>query len=491
MTRPVYEYTDSYRKTYLQINELELRYQSAEGKEKYGILKKIILALCWMKDFLYAGKYVCVMETDFRQYGESAGYRKAMGEIREKMEECAKQKGKDVLFLHVVDSLADQVVDRMQWLHRHGRTGIRFRGITVQYPYTHYAMNTMFTGKSPFEIEQTTEYMEWDDSELLTFIHGKYTINAVSGNGHVMRQFGNINGNSQSGYPYLTLTEALFEGLALWGKRKEKNIILIHSCGEIHSSFLRTGAGKKLVLCKDMTDREQFTEQFQDAVEYTDEELQWYDSFYGLTGMPMILMGDHGVSMEAEYNYFFGKKQDMTRGIEEILTPAFIINRWKEDGREINGLIANTKIPQIIMAVLEDKTEGLDRLKRLERLVTETVELEFPPGYQEGYCERFMSRGIWGQYEGFAGIKTLNEIYLVSASGRELYFVPKEQGYRNLCGDASYREDMEKCKGRMGDYGFPAAIFRMEKYKKHLELLEKYDKECYRRIMAQTEGTYA
>ena len=372
-TKPVYEYMDSYRKGYVQINELEMQYKNAEGKEKYDLLKKIILALCWIKDFLYAEKYVCAMEKEFQHYGESVRYRKAMDEIKKVMEECVSQIGKDVLFIHVVDSLSDQVVSRMPWLNTHAEKGVRFRGITVQYPYTHYAMNTMFTGKSPFDIEKTTENMTWDDSALLKYIHKKYTINVVSGNGHVMQQFEKIIDNPNSVYPYLTLTEALFEGLALWGKNREKNIIVVHSCGEVHSSFLRTGAETKLVLCKDMTEMSQFEKQFHNAVDYTDEELQWYDSYYSLTKMPMITMGDHGISMESEYNYYLGEKKDLTRGIEEMLTSACIVSRWMENGKEINRLISNTKIPKIIEAILKDQSEGLDLIG------TNAVLLEFPP----------------------------------------------------------------------------------------------------------------
>lgn len=477
-TRPVYEYG---RKTYLEINEMELSYKTLENKEKYGMLKKIILALCNIKDFLYAERYVRDMEKDFQEYGESSIYRKAMDEIKERMENCAKQKGKDVLFIHIVDSMSDQAVDGMGWLNEHGKEGIRFRGITVEYPCTYYAVNTMFTGKTPFEIERTTKNAEigWDDSDLLRFINSGFAINvAVGGDENSQLQWEKTNDNREKmkNYPHFTLPEVLFEGLALWDKRKEKNIILIHSCGEMHASYLRAGGGEKLLVCDDMTEESQFDRQFSKAVEYVDEELQWYDYFYALTGMPMITMGDHGCSLEAVHNHFLGERKDVTRGFNELLLPAFIINRWKNGGSEIKGLIPNTKLPQIIMAVLEDKT--LD----FEDLAEESVKLEFLPGYGEDYCKNFMKRGIWGQYEGFIGIKTLDEIYLVSASGHEVYSVPEKYGNKNLSDDASYRERIEKCRDMIDKEGFPIDIFKLEKFEKHLKLLEKYDKECYRKI---------
>ena len=130
---------------------------------------------------------------------------------------------------------------------------------------------------------------------------------------------------------------------------------------------------------------------------------------------------------------------------------------------------------------MEKKIEILDQ-------VNETfIELEFPPGYEENYCKRFMSRGIYGQYEGFVGIKTLNEIYLISASGRELYFRPDEWQYQNLIKDDLYHESVEKCRNIVGNYKFPIDIFKLKKYKKHLELLEYYDNKCYQKIIKKID----
>lgn len=217
-SRPIYEYNDR-RLDYIQINQLEVCYHHIEknGIEKYKILKKIIYALCMIKDFLYAEKYINEMEQYFFEYGESQYYQYAIEEIKRKIEQCAKKKGKDVLFIHVVDSLADWMVDRMPWLCTKTINDIRIKGITVQYPCTHYAMNTMFTGKTAFEIERTTENIEWEDSELLNYIKEHYSLNIVSGNRHIMQQFEAINENANQVYPYITLTEALFEGISIWG----------------------------------------------------------------------------------------------------------------------------------------------------------------------------------------------------------------------------------------------------------------------------------
>lgn len=477
--RPIYEYTG--RINYIQINDLELLYQQAVGIIKYRTLRKIIYALCMVKDFLYAEKYICEMERLFPALG-GTDYRKAINEIKSIMEACAKQKGSDVLFIHVVDSLSDFIVDDMPWLSAHSRNGIRFRGITVQYPYTHYSMNTIFTGKSAFTIELSTENIEWEDSELLRFIKEKYSVNLISANSHVLQEFQKINDNTEADCPSM-LSEMLFEGLSLWNRKNNRNIIFIHSCGEFHAPYYSIGSGSKLVLCGDMTLKLQFEQQRQNAVYYADQELKWYDYFYSLTGMPMIIMGDHGSSLEEAYNYFLGIKRDLTRGMEETLSSAFIINRLGEEHGEIYGLIPNSKIPHIINAVLENKTEPLKNMS------VDTVELEFPPGYQETYCKNFMSRGIWGQYEGFIGIRTRLEIYLVSASGRELYFRPREWKYRNLVGNDAYKEDVERCRKKLGNKKFPVDIFAMEKYKRHLELLKLYDNKCYLRIVESLRKT--
>lgn len=474
--RPIYEYV---KINYFQINELEWLYFQLSETEKYKILKKIIYALCMIKDFLYAEKYINEIEQYYAEFGESENYRNAINKIKKRLELCAKKEGKNTLFIHVVDSLADYVVDNMEWLNNQSKRGIRFKNLTVQYPCTHYSINTMFTGKSAFEIEKTTDMVEWKDSDLLRFIEKNYFVNIISGNLHVLRELQKINSNNSQNC--CTLTEILFEGLAIWENKNSQNIIFMHSCGEIHTPYFSVGSKLRLVTCENMKNKLQFEQQFQNAVYYTDKELEWYDYFYNITKMPMIIMGDHGGTPKESYNYFFGVKKDITRGMKEILTPAFIINRFEKERKEIYALISNTKIPHILKAILEKKIEILDQ-------VNETfIELEFPPGYEENYCKRFMSRGIYGQYEGFVGIKTLNEIYLISASGRELYFRPDEWQYQNLIKDDLYHESVEKCRNIVGNYKFPIDIFKLKKYKKHLELLEYYDNKCYQKIIKKID----
>lgn len=473
--RPIYEYGD--RLSYLQINELEMLYRHTEGTEKYVLLKKIIYALFIIKDFLYAEKYIDEMAQFFSEFGESADYCRAICKVKEVLRLCAQTEGREVLFIHVVDSLADYVVDDMPWLSAQAQKGIRFRNITVQYPYTYYAMNTMFTGKNVFDIEKTTWNIDWEDSALLGFIKENYSINVVSGVQRVVEEFEAVNDNKTK-YPYITLSETLFEGLALWKKRNYKNVILLCSVGEVHSPFLRTGANSRLVLCKDMVKNAQFEHQFKEAVHYTDEELEWYDGFYHLTKMPMITMGDHGVCIGAEVHYFLGCKKDVTRGMKELLIPALIINGMEGKPKEVKGLVPGTRISEIIMAVLEDKADLLDDL------CVDVTELQFSPGYAEDYCTNFMSRGIWGQYEGFIGIRTMDEIYLVSGSGKELYFRPDEWAYRNLAKDTRFTVGLKKCREKLGDSVFPIEIYGMEKFRKHLELLAVYDNDCWQSIMA-------
>ena len=487
LKRPIYEYRNG-KMHYEQINEMELLYrEAADAKKRYTILKKIIYALCIIKDFLYAEKYIAEMELHFAEFGESGQYRCAINEIKELMELCAKQRGKDVLFIHVIDSLAEFVVDKMPWLNAHSKEGIRFRGIINQYAHTHYALNQMFTGKSVFDMERTSENIEWDDSELLKMIREKYSINVASGIAHIMAMFKKVNDNAETVYPdyfpKFTLTEALFEMLALWGKKNYRNIILVHSCGEVHIPYYRIGSSSKLINYADMKSKKQFERQFEEALAYADEELAWYDYFYDLTNMPMITMGDHGNSPELEFQFFCGVKKDLpTRAIKEANNPALIINRIRSEKKEINGLISNIKIPLIIRAILEDDW-GL-----IENISTDTVELQAVPGYGEAYCKRFMGRGIWGQYEGFSGIMTDDEIYLISETGRELYFRPNECRYRNLVKNPMYSAGLAECRNKLGHNVFPMDILKLKQYKSHFEQLELYDMECYQKLMERLKN---
>lgn len=477
--RPIYEYHKA-RLTYQEINKLELSFLETEDiKEKYSILKKIIYALLVIKDFLYAEKYIIKMEKDFSDFGESKAYKRAIEEIKIILEACVKKKGKDVLFIHVIDALSDELVDQMDSLKKMGEGGVRIKGIIAQYPHTHYAMNTIFTGKSPFEIELTGEKIGWKDSDLLEYVlKEKFSINIASGNKHVMEESDEINDNSKT-YPYITLTEALFEGLNLWNKKRNKNIIVIHSCGEIHSSFYRVGSKFPLINCKEMSKPEQFKKQFLSAVEYVDEEIEYYNYFFNLTDMPMIIMGDHGESIDSEINYFIGNKKDLTRGVWELLNPAMVMSGITNGGGlKSDKLISNTQVSTIILAIINKKEIPY------ENITSDIVNLEFLPGYNEQYCLKYMERGMWGIYEGFRGAVSKDEIYLISQTGKRVYSLSKEIGKNQV--DEYGMSELEKV---VKEIPFPYQIFKTEKYKIHMKLLRKYDSIAYEKLLEIIENS--
>lgn len=479
--RPIYEYkVKNGRLSYVEINELEIQYYSTKEKtKKYEILKKIIYALFMIKDFLYAEKYIYQMEKDFAEFDEDKKYRLAIEESKQILKSCVKQKGEDVLFVHIIDSLSNELIDEMEWLRKISEKSIRIKNIILQYPVTHYAINTIFTGKTPFEIERQGEEVFWNESIFLKYLKKHhYSINIASGIRHIMDETKEINTNVKKQYPYFTITEAMFEGLSLWEQNKNKNIIVIHSCGEIHSSFYRTGNNDKLINCKNMTSAAQFRKQFTAAVKYVDEQLEYYNYFYRQTEMPMIFMGDHGISIDYEINAFLGTKRDMSRGLKELLNPAFVIHGSNIEIKERNQLISFKKIPQIIMGVLIGKIN-------IEELEEDFIELQFLPGYNEDYCKKFMERGMWGMYEGFRGLRTKKEVYLVSATGKEIYYRPEEGSTQNLIDNSRYLRRIEKFREWAKSNTFPMDIFKMEKYKKHLQLLKQYDTDGYQIIVEQ------
>lgn len=150
-------------------------------------------------------------------------------------------------------------------------------------------------------------------------------------------------------------------------------------------------------------------------------------------------------------------------------------NKW--GGLKSDKLISNTQITTIILAII-DKQEI-----PYENISSDIVNLEFLPGYNEQYCNKYMERGMWGIYEGFRGVVAKDDIYLISQTGKRVYSPSKEIAKNQV--DEYGMSELEKV---VKEIPFPYQIFKTEKYKIHMKLLRKYDSIAYEKLLEIIEN---
>lgn len=462
---------------YMYINRLELKYASAKEEEKEEILKILIYGLFEVRDFYYAERYI----EEIKTREDYLKYQKALGKIQDEISQVVENKEIDnVWFMHVIDALESSLIEQIPVLKKIADNGIRVKGVTVQYPYTHWTFNTMFTGKNAFDIELGTMEIDWNDSELLRYLKEKHMrVSCASGNGSVINGvMKSVNHNDRKTSDMICYQ--LFEGFCLLEHTPKNNLIVLHSHG-VHYPYYSVGSGRKLVpIPNEKISREEMYDQFYSCLSYINKQIEWYFPYYEKTGCPNLFMGDHGGSPDAVISLYFGIKKDFSSLNIETLTPALLISGL-DKGKVVDGLIPNTSLPDMFLDMIKLKAGpfGLN----LEKYVREYTYLQPVPAYDKHVVKQLLPRDMYGQYEGYIGVMTNEEIYLLSVTGRELYFRPKEYRYRNLASVDEWQDSKKKCKDLLQGREFPIEIYGLEKYKYHLEMLEKYDKDGFRKIM--------
>lgn len=461
--------------TYEFLNKLECNLIN-ENYINRELFKILIYGLLIIRDFYYAKIYI----DKYTDVFADVSYKNAISEIESVLKtEFNGVEFDNIMIIHIVDSLRDSAIENMPFLSKLSKEGLRISGITTQYPCTHYVLNTMFTGRSTFDIDQNGEELQYKDSEFLRYIEKNMMFSIATCNKHLMEEFKEINSNRDSKYYHLGITRILFEGLCLVKKNPKNHVIVLHSSGEAHDPFYRVGYEKILIKMSENITFDEIKIQSDKGLDYIDRELEWYLQFFNKSGIINIIQGDHGIDISGNYNYFHGIKKDMPRCSKEATNTAFVASGVNK--KFIKGKISIIKESNILFAILQGKID------QVESYCEEYTFLQQPPGYANAFVDRFIVRGIYSQYEGFIGVDLDEELFLLSATGREQYFRPKEFGYRNLIKHPNYKERIEYCKSLLEYKEYPIEIYASEKYQYHLEVLKKYRKQEYQIIKNRLE----
>lgn len=467
---------------YSYLNRLETECISSKGNIRAERLRTLIYGLVTIRDFCFAEKYIEELISIDAHY---QNYRSAIQEIKDALWQTASIKAENVWFIHILDALAESHVDKIPALKKLAEDGIRFKGITTEYPYTKFAISTMFSGRSCLDIWMKDSKIHYSDSELFKYIEEKgIKFSFLSGYNSLLEMlkpvnhYDNKNSGDTNAKSLLHVPYQMFEGLCVMEKEPQNHLIAMHSIG-IHPPFSSLGSGAKcLHLSVNVSMKEAYT-QFDNTLAYLDKQIEWYFTYYQNIGCPNIIAGDHGISIATSVaqRYAQAVKKDIPFFHHDIIFPAFIVSGLHRK-KVVDGIISNREIPNLLLDIM--RKENLDDL---DRFTGEHAFLCTLPLYSENPLRFFVPRGMFIMYEGVIGVKTQEELYLRSISGRELYYRPGEHSYRNLIHMDEYKDAVGKCRSLLEGKKYPPSIYRQDKYKFHLSVLQLHDKECYDKIM--------
>jgi len=476
LQRPFFDYRDG-KFSYLDINYFLLDFQK---KKKYGDLRKLLYGLFSIKDFMSAEYYI----EEVKQYSvqDYSLYMEAMRKVKTLLREFANDKYKEVIFVNIIDSLPQFALEQMPFLKLYAEKNLNFTNIINQYPYTSFAIKSLFTGSTALDISLKDIQINRTNSLLLQYAEKSgrsvYYVAPIPKISNLFSEANNDINVDESCF-YQPLSEILFRGLHLALNGNKNEIIFLHSLYEIHSPCWHIGS-------RNVESWADFKVNYEESIQYVDRVLQWYYAFIDKMGCSIITMGDHGGSAEHLYEILYvGEKKDFPICDSETINPVCVIKSDEMIQKKIEGLIRNTELSKIVLYTCQHSLrEYMSEILNMQR---EFIEFHQIPGYSQDFCERHIPNKCWGIYEGAIGIKTSEELFFKYVTGRECYFRPHEQRYRNLIDDTEYMENIEYCRTLLHNRDFPVSVYMKEKYRKHLELLKIYNTEEYETISKKIE----
>lgn len=284
--------------------------------------------------------------------------------------------------IFLVDSLSKYVIDKMPRLSEWGKKGISFEKYINEYPSTREVVTSLLTGWHCFEDKTyLSKKIQFGDSDLLKNIDRDGMEIKLISSTHSAENYSEINCYAQGIHEDMLLTEVLFRGIGELLKSARRQIIIMHTFDTVHPHHYNPIASE----LDTNVPWETHKKRFKQSVLFTDNILHFYLNLLdGSEGLTKIILGDHGINLEAEYAYGVAHVPitgDIGLWDLETISPAFIILNKNLRPQTINKFVLSCSFHKILGALMENQeiNEVLEDKKFLE--------LEFVPGYAMGWLE--------------------------------------------------------------------------------------------------------
>lgn len=454
---------------YFLLNKALLSYKKENGEENKQIfLQNLISGYIAIRDFkrseIYIQEYISLKYKGYERYKE---FYKELQDLLAEMKQLLNARVQNDVVIFMIDSLKQQEIKNMKFLSKFASENFIYENYISEYPATRQTLLALLTGWHNLDDELYKKgYLQWDDSEVLQYIHENHYNFHYMGNTRTS-PYSLLNGKKRM-RANLTATQIMWYGINELAEDKDNGIYILHTDAEVHPPHLSGEWKKSLQLPNSNWTFQELEEQYRGAVEYTDDILQFYIEMIEQKNGTYIIMGDHGLNLELEYDLYHKKQKSKIGywGVED-LNPALIIAS-KQFGKGVNkGILSTSSFHKLLLSILKKEVEMWKEIDE------EQVILQFLPSYNKKWTKVLMESENYDIAKGLIGLWNKQETYLLFEDDTEMYFSAHDNKQVNFILNSKYKADIEMCRKKLGRK-FPKEILQDKRFELHNLLLKEY-----------------
>lgn len=454
---------------YLLTNQTLIKYkQENQVEKKQYYLQDLISCYIAIRDFIrskiYIEKYIQKEYQDYKRYEQ---FLLQLQELLKGMRIQLKNREKEDVVIFLVDALKQQEIKNMKFLSKLASDQFVYENYISEYPATRQTLLALLTGwKNLDDKLYEKDYLKWNDSQLLQYMNQ---------NNYSFRYIGNTR---TSPYTFLneekrmranlTTPENLWYGINELMEDEKNAVYILHTDAEIHPPHFSPDWEKPLQLPNDKWTYQELQEQYYGAVSYVDDILKFYYELVEQKNGTYIVMGDHGLNLELEYDISHKKQKAKIGywGIEDLNTALIIASR--EFGKGIcKGVLTTADFHKILLSILKKDVNNCKEIKEEQAI------LQFLPSYNKRWTKVLIQSGNYEIAKGLIGLWNQQETYLLFEDDSEMYFSSIDNKQENLIENTNYQDNIKKCRETLGRK-FPKEVLGDRRFELHNKLLKEY-----------------
>lgn len=429
------ERTDSFASTryYGAIYRDKKHYLSAEdSKTRYMCLRKLIFDYLFIRDFIYAEKYI--KEYSQKEYPEYKKYQLFLGEVKDLLNEIKKITcEKKHFFWFWLDALGYGETSGMPFMN--SLKGMVFEKAFTVTPTTSLTMKAIFLRKRFYEdCAYLIDRIEEKESQLIQYLASEgYKFEYI---GFEERFEEKLYGRHVASYtPTTMLNWYLLCDICSTNQRK---CYLVHDITESHPPFqsglLEEFFHQIVSKPKDDREREERRMQWELGKYYLDEQISFLSDFIN-PDVPKIYMSDHASGMTD-----MSEVSKVGAGTHTNL----IVTGKGIKSRQVKKYFSYINFDKLIQYIVKPQD------KNLENMLDDYVVVEYPEKYSFGFVKRQIEqKDISLDSFGWKRYITDQDLYVIYSVGVEKYYTAGS--WINRIGYTECQERIECLRGLISD----------------------------------------
>ena len=430
--------------TYWDVNntlKIYTREKNLEMKQFY--LKKLIAQLVEIKDFINVDKYLNeLIDNNWDECEKYFNFRNELNILIEKIKDIALSRKQHDIIINWVDNVNAKECYSIEFFKKREEDSCVFTNAYSVSPWTHFATDTLFTGLMPIDdkIYYLSKINDSNSSVFKTLNENGYVFTYIANPGMYQRVFDE---KIMESYPD-SFSKIKFDDrassecstrlqwISLKKRLLEKNPVchLVHNLAETHRPLIYTGIQSM------SGNREDY---HIPGLQFIANQLEWYDKFNN-SNTYSIWLSDHGDELKSERSY------------EKARTNVMFIIKGPEIKSKIeNRLFSNKNFSSVIDYIFNKNQNNWDKCFS-DYVLYQNTDLYYLDNIINHITNQWMTGAYphtTGVYQ-MRGIRTLEDMYIKYAIGKELYFrLPDEN--TNLLDDEKWSSRIAELKDLCGE----------------------------------------